>query len=269
VHLDIGAPLVPWAQRRRHPRLQRGLEYEVGREGPVGRQVLGRRAWDRRARVWVWLVSALASGTLPSTCPRRIELATPSSVGGTGASPPPPGNQHDLTTPPPQTPISPPSSPPPRIGTAAAAWAAKKRAMLSRQRYNAFTRVDARAMARTESCSGRKRRVGQRPRVRVCRQRRSDERPHLPRATPRHFNLDGRRQVGAAGHVHVVSAVRVSLQGAYHRPPFEPALVATGRNRPQLYDLVALAAVARPSGVPGPPASPARCVAVRSCPRGC
>ncbi len=34
----------------------------------------------------MWLVSTLASGTLPSTCPRRIELATPSSVGGTGAS---------------------------------------------------------------------------------------------------------------------------------------------------------------------------------------
>jgi hypothetical protein len=72
-----------------------------------------------------------------------------------------------------------------------------------------------------------------------CRQRRSDKCPHLPRATPRHFDLAGRRQVGAAVHVNVVSVVCVSPQGAYHRPPFEPALVA---NRPQFYNLVALPA---------------------------
>jgi hypothetical protein len=88
----------------------------------------------------MWLVSTLASGTLPSTYPRSIELATASSVGGTGASDAvkETGNcsmPHCARM---MSPIRPSLS----------AWAVKKRAMLSRQRYNAFTRVDARAMAR-------------------------------------------------------------------------------------------------------------------------
>ncbi len=92
----------------------------------------------------MWFVSTLASGTLPSTCPRRIELATPSSVGGTGASGAvmeETGNNCSV--------LHCPRMMSPNIRPSLSAWAAKKRAIFSRKRYNAFTRVDARAMART------------------------------------------------------------------------------------------------------------------------
>ena len=85
----------------------------------------------------MWSARTLSVGTLPSTCPRKAELATPSSVGGTGASAATMETTGSCSAPHCMAPIRPSLS----------AWAAKKRAMLSRQRYSAFTRVDARAMA--------------------------------------------------------------------------------------------------------------------------
>ncbi len=50
-----------------HPTQRARVQYEVGREGPVGRQVLGRRARDRRARVWVRVRTRVRTRVLQCT----------------------------------------------------------------------------------------------------------------------------------------------------------------------------------------------------------